>query len=66
MPRVARQRVDKQVEQFGLRRDVEFGVGVLAMEFYGLSGDAKLLGYESGAVPKEHQFDDLLLAAGQG
>ena len=65
MPRVARQRVDKQVEQFGLRRDIEFGVGVLAMEFYGLCGDTELLSHESGAVPKEHQFDDLLLTAGQ-
>ena len=65
MPRLARQRVDKQVEQFGLRRDIEFGVGVLAMEFYGLSGDAELLGHETRAVSKEHQFDDLLLTAGQ-
>lgn len=54
MPRVARQRVDKQVEQFGLRRDIEFGEGVLAMQFYGLCGDTQLLGYESGAVPKQH------------
>ena len=65
MPRVARQRVDKQVEQFGLRGDIEFGVGMLTMEFYGLSGNAELLSHESSAVPKEHQFDDLLLTAGQ-
>ena len=54
MPRVARQRVDKQVEQFGLRRDIELGVGVLATQFYGLCGDTELLGHESGAVPKQH------------
>ena len=65
MPRVARQRVDKQVEQFGLRGDIEFGVGVLATQFYGLCGDTELLGHESGAVPKQHEFDDLLLTTGQ-
>ena len=54
MPRVARQRVDTQVEQFGLQRDIEFGLGVLAMQFYGLCGDTELLGHESGAVPKQH------------
>ena len=65
MPRVARQRVDKQVEQFGLRRDIEFGVGVLAMQFYGLRGDTELFSHETRAVPKEHQFDDLSLTTGQ-
>ena len=63
MPRVARQGVDKQVEQFGLRRDIEFG-RAFAMKF-GLCGDTELLGYESGAVPKQDQFDHLSLTAGQ-
>jgi DNA-binding transcriptional MocR family regulator len=47
---VTRQRIHKQIKQLGLRGDIQLRVGVLAMQFDRLGGDAKLFGDEPGAV----------------
>ena len=51
--RVARQGIHKEVKQFSLRRDIQFGVGVFTMQFDGFCRDAQFVGYESRAVAKE-------------